>query len=1121
MKRITMFLFILLAATAAGAATGPAQPAQPAQPTQLLHNPAMNRTQIVFSYAGDLWTVSRQGGAAVRLTAGTGIESNPVFSPDGSTIAFTGEYDGNVDVYTIPSAGGVPKRVTYHPGAEYAVAWTPDSKRILFRSNRESYSRFTQLFSVSRDGGLAEPLSLPMAFTGVFSPDGQRLAYAPLDGGQFGRTPERFVAWKRYRGGEASYLWIANLRDLSTEKIPRTDSNDINPMWIGNQIYFLSDRNGPMTLFRYDPATKAVAELIKNTGHDIRAASAGPGGIVYEQFGQILIYDTENRKSQPVAIDISADLNEVRPRMQAVDREISSAAISPTGVRAIFEAHGEILSVPAEKGDVRNLTGTPGVMERTPAWSPEGQWVAYFSDESREYALHIRPQSGTGETKKIPLAGNSAFYFGPRWSPDSKHIMFSDNQTNLWRVEIATGTLTKIDSDHFYPYGDLEWDTAWSPDSKWIAYGRFLPNHLRAIYVYSVDSGQSKQVTDGMSDARFPAFDRDGQYLYFTASTNFGPGSHPLDMTSDEHRVTRSVYAMVLPADAPSPVVPETDEEKPAESKAESGSIGSKAAESAPKTVRIDFDGLQKRTVALPIPARDYNALSTGRAGQIYLLEDASDFLRGQNQADDTLWKFDLKTRKTEKLVEHLKNFMLSANGDKMLLQLASQGAAADLPAAQQSQQWVIVSASSAVKAGEGALRLSGMDVKVDPLQEWKQMYHEVWRIERGYFYDANLHGVDAVKAEKEYEPYLETLASRDDLNYIFQEMLSEITSSHLRGGGGTVPRGKTVPGGLLGADFEIANGHYRFKRIYTGESWNPQLRAPLSGPGIDIKEGEYLLEVNGHSLSAADDVYAYLEDTAGKRVSLRVGPDPTNATARDVTVVPVASEQPLRNLAWIESNRRKVDELSGGKLAYVYMPDTGAAGLINFNRYFFAQIDKEGVILDERFNGGGQVADYVIEVLNRPLLSYNFTRYGAIQRSPSGSIQGPKVMIINEPAGSGGDMMPWMFRYTKAGPLVGKRTWGGLIGVLGFPTLMDGGTITAPNIRIASPSGEWIAENTGVAPDVEVELEPKAIHEGHDPQLERAVSLAMEELKKHPPAAPVRPPYPDYQHPSPAKTGK
>src|SRR5258708_6629439 len=425
-----------------------------AEKPHLFQSPALSRELIAFGYAGDLWTVSREGGRAVRLTNGVGLESNPVFSPDGSTIAFTGEYDGNTDVYTIPASGGIPRRITYHVSADYAVGWTPDGSRILFRSNRESYSRFSRLFSVSKEGGLAEALPLPMAFTGSLSPDGQRIAYAPLDGGQFGRTPERFVAWKRYRGGEASYLWVTNLRDLTTDKIPRTDSNDINPMWIGNQIYFLSDRNGAMTLFRYDPAAKAVTELIKNTGHDIRAASAGPGGIVYEQFRQILAFDTENRKSQAVQISISADRSEVRLPLQAVDREIQNASISPTGVRAVFEAHGEILSVPAEKGDIRNITGTPGVMERTPVWSPDGQWIAYFSDESGEYALHIRSQSGTGDTRRIPLAGNSAFYFSPKWSPDSKQIVFSDNQTNLWRAEIATGKVTKIDTNYFYPYDE-------------------------------------------------------------------------------------------------------------------------------------------------------------------------------------------------------------------------------------------------------------------------------------------------------------------------------------------------------------------------------------------------------------------------------------------------------------------------------------------------------------------------------------------------------------------------------------------------------------------------------------------------------------------------------------------
>lgn len=1086
--------------------------------THLLHTPALNRTQIVFSYAGDLWTVNRQGGTATRLTSGTGIETLPVFSPDGETLAFTGEYDGNIDVYTMPVAGGVPKRITYHPGADYAAGWTPDGQRILFRANRQSFSRYTQLFSVSKEGGLPEALPLPMAFNGCYSPDGRRVVYAPLDGGQFGRTPERWVAWKRYRGGDASYLWIANLADLSTEKIPRTDSNDINPMWIGDKIYFLSDRNGPMTLFRYDPATKAVTELIKNTGPDIRSASAGPGAIVYEQFGQIGIYDLGSGKTREVPIEIEADLSEVRPRVQNVEKEIRQGRISPTGARGVFEAHGEVLTVPAEKGDIRNLTRTPGVMERTPAWSPDGQSIAYFSDESGEYALHVKPQSGEGEGKKIPLAGKSAFYFAPHWSPDSKQIAFNDNQLNLWRADIGSGQVIKIDTDYFYPYGEMERDIAWSADSKWIAYAKFLPNRLHVIHLYSLESGQGTQVTDGLSDARYPSFDREGEYLYFTASTNYGPGAHPLDMTSDEHQVTRSVYALVLPADAASPVTPESDEEKPAAPKPEA-----KSGDTPPKPVRVDMASLRQRIVALPIPARNYVRLAAGHTGVIYLLEEVSESLRSRNQGANTLSKFDLKTRKVERLAESVESFDLSFNGEKMLLELARGEGPAPGPGGT-PRQWVIAPAGAPLKAGEGVLHVDGMEVKVDPLAEWKQMYREVWRIERSYFYDANLHGLDAAAVEKKYEPYLDTVASRDDLNYIFQEMLGNITSSHLRGGGGTVPRGKPVPGGLLGADFEITNGHYRFQRIYTGESWNPQLRAPLAGPGISVKEGEYLLEINGHAVSAAEDVAQWLEGTAGKRISLRVGPDPSGANAREITVEPVASEQALRNLAWIEDNRRKVDALSGGKLAYVYMPDTGEAGLVSFNRYFFAQVDKQGVILDERFNGGGQVADYVIDVLNRPLLSYNTFRYGSVQRSPAGSIPGPKVMIINEAAGSGGDMMPWMFHYTKAGTLVGKRTWGGLIGVLGFPALMDGGTVTAPNVRIFSPSGEWIAENTGVAPDVEVDLDPKSVASGHDPQLERAVALALEQLKKNPPPEPHQPPYPDYQHPSGAsglRTGK
>jgi tricorn protease len=1074
---------------------------------RLLQKPAMNKTEIVFSYAGDLWKVSRQGGVAVRLTSGEGVETEPAISPDGETIAFTGEYDGNVDVFSMPIAGGVPKRVTYHPAADRVVGWSPDGKRILFRSTRLSYSRYNQLYSVPLEGGLPDVLPLPMATFGAYSPDGQHMVYAPVDGGQFATALNSYVAWRRYRGGEASYLWTVNLADLTTEKIPRKDSNDIAPMWVGDKIYFLSDRNGPMTLFRYDPKSKAVTELIKNTGKDISSASAGPGGIVYEQFGQIYIYDLAGGKSTHVPVEITADLAEVRPHFQNVAREIRGARISPSGVRIVFEAHGEILTAPAEKGDIRDLTNTQGVMERTPAWSPDGRSIAYFSEESGEYALHIQAQNGEGEVRKIALAGKSAFYFDPIWSPDSRRIAFNDNQLNIWEVEIASGKLTKIDTDY---YSGFNRDFAWSPDSQWLAFGKYLPNRLHAISIYSVSSGKSTQVTDGMSDARYPAFDKDGKYLYFTASTNFGPTSSGLDMTSDEHDVTRSVYLTVLASDAASPLAPESDEEKPGEPKL-GAAVKDKEAAAEVHPDRIDFDKLVERTIALPIPARAIDDLEAGKPGVIYIVESE------RGGGGGTLSKFDLKTRKLEKLAEGVASFDLSANGEKMLLRMVHRREAGEVNpnAPPEPPQYAIASTSAPYKAGEGAVHLSDVEVNVDPRAEWKQMYHEVWRIERSYFYDANLHGLNVADAEKEYEKYLDALASRSDLNYLFHTMLSDITSGHLRGGGGNMPEAKSIPGGLLGADYEIANGRYRFKTIYSGESWNPQLRSPLVQPGVQVSEGDYLLAVNGADLKAGDDVSRLLEGTAGKRVVLRVGADTSGTNSREITVMPVANEQPLRRAAWIEENRHKVDKLSGGKLAYVYMPDTAIDGLTSFNRYYFAQVDKQGVVLDERYNSGGQAADYVIDVLNRQLLAWWSPRYGAIYRTPAAAIFGPKVMIINEMAGSGGDLMPWMFHHTQTGTLVGKRTWGGLIGVGGYPTLLDGGNVTAPSFGFFSPAGEWDVENHGVAPDVEVELDPKNVHDGRDPQLERAVSIAMQQMEKNPAPTPHRPAFPNYNGPN------
>jgi tricorn protease len=1095
-----------------------------AAPRHLLQHPALSQKQIVFAYAGDLWSVARTGGTATRLTSGIGVESEPAFSPDGQTVAFTGEYDGNVDVFTVPAAGGSPKRITHHPDADNVVGWTPDGKRIIFRSTRESYSRYTKLFTVSTDGGLPEAMPLPMGYSGAYSPDGKKFVYAPLGtGGGFGN----FTAWKRYRGGRASYLWLADMSTLDTVKIPRTDSQDFNPMWLGDRIYFLSDRTGKVSLFRYDPATMSVTDVVKNTGYDINSANAGGGGIVYDQFGEIHVFDVKTGKSSKIDIEVTGDMPEVRPRFLDVSAELRNGRISPTGARAVFEAHGEVLTLPAAKGDFRNLTNTPGVMERTPAWSPDGQSVAYFSDESGEYALHIRAQNGAGEPKKIAISKEPAYYVDPQWSPDSKFVAFHDNRLNFWLCDVAAGKITKLDTDRL---NSNETDAAWSPDSKWLAFSKGLGNRLRAIYVYSLESGKMTQVTDGMSDARYPAFDRDGQYLYFAASTNYGTSISGLDMSSDAFSTTRSIYAVVLSAEGASPVAPESDEEKSAAERAAAvrnergtgSTMGSETARPA-KPVRIDLENIGQRIVALPIPPRSFADLQAGKAGVLFLLESGASGRSGQGLGR-TLHKYSVKSRKLETFAQGLASCDVSADGEKILVSMIAAGAIENAPPgsgeATPRRTYAIIGTTMPMKPGEGVLRTANLQVRTDPMAEWQQMYREVWRIESAFFYDSKFHGVNIQEAQQTYAQYVDGIAARADLNYIFQEMLGEFTVGHMRGGGGALPNPKRIPGGLLGADYEIANGLYRLKRIYSGESWNPQLRSPLVQPGLKVAKGDTILAVNGQNLTAADDISRLLEATANRTVVLKLASDASGTGSHEVSVVPVASETALRNLSWVEDNRRKVDQLSGGKLAYAYMPDTALGGLTSFNRYFFAQTDRQGVILDERFNSGGQVADYVIEVLKRPLMSWWKPRYGDIYKTPAGSIQGPKVMVTNEFAGSGGDAMPWLFRQAKLGTLVGKRTWGGLVGVGAYPPLMDGGSVTAPSFRFFTPAGEWDVENHGVAPDVEVELDPKLVASGHDPQLEKAVAIAMAQLEKQSPAQPKVPKFPDYHHPASNTSG-
>jgi tricorn protease len=1092
-------------------------------PPLLLHHPTLSETQIVFVYAGDLWSVPRAGGVAQRLTAGAGAASLPVFSPDGSEIAFTGDYDGNEDVYVIPASGGTPRRLTYHPAADEVLGWTRDGKSVLFASQRNSYSFFNRLYTVSRDGGFPTELPLPGGSEGSYSPDGKEIAYVPLD--------HAFEIWKRYRGGRTSPVWIAKLADSSVTAIPRENTNDFNPMWVDERVFFISDRAGAMSLFSYDTKTKSVAVALKNDGLDFKYASAGPGAIAIEQFGAIWLYDLKSGAAHKVDIRISGDLPQLRTRYENVGNRIRNADISPTGLRAVFEARGEILAVPAERGDIRNLTNTPGADERYPAWSPDGKSIAYFSDESGEEQLYVKNQNGQGEAQKIDLGTPGSFFFFPTWSPDSKKIAYTDKRLNLWYVDLEKKTPVKVFHDRFTGPEQI-FKAAWSPDSKWLAYTGQEVSHMRSVWLYSLETGKSERVTDAMSDSVSPVFDKSGKYLYFLSSTDAGP-TKDTSMLSYDRPVTSNVYVVVLRKDLPSPLAPLSDEE--GEGKADSaktdgakagGAEKEKEKEKPPVVVKVDFEKIGQRILAMPIPARNYTELIAGKEGVLFLVEGP---LVAPLNGQDTLsaHRFELKTRRTDKLVENILAFYVSADGEKLLYRHAGPPQPGGGVAA---QAWSIaplppapVPGAPGSGAGLGGggnppgaknLNFAAMEVRIEPMLEWKELYHEAFRLERDFFYDANFHGLDLAGTEKKFAAYLPGVGSRDDLNYIFKETMGELTVGHLFVRGGEGPEMKRIPVGLLGADYKIENGRYRFARVYDGENWNPQLHAPLTQPGVNVVEGEYLLAVNGKEVRGSDEVYSFFEETAGKSTLLRVGPNADGSGSREVSVVPVESEMGLRELAWVEGNRRKVEEMGKGRLAYIYLPDTASGGYTYFNRYFFSQAGKEGAVVDERFNGGGTNTDYILDYLRRTLMNYRTTRDGEDMTTPVSLIQGPKAMIINEYAGSGGDAMPWHFRQAKVGILVGKRTWGGLVGFFGpGESLMDGGTVTAPSRGFWTPNNTWEVENHGVAPDVEVEQDPKAVREGHDPQLERTVQLLLADLEKNPVPKHKKPAYPNYHN--------
>lgn len=1056
----------------------------PADPTdtRMLTQPAASDRHIAFVYAEDLWVANSDGSNPRRLTVDKGVESNPYFSPDGKIIAFNAEYDGNVDVFVVPAEGGVPTRLTWHPYPDIVRGFTPDGKSVLFSSQQKSFTnRYSQLFTVPVSGGRTTQLEIPNATWACYSPDGKHMAYNP-----FG---DAFRQWKNYRGGMSSVIWVFNFSDKSAYKIPQPNGgcNDVNPMWIGDIIYFRSDRNGEFNLFSYNTATKKLEQLTSFKDFPVLNASASTQVILFEQAGYLHSYSISTNNSQRLKIGLAADLLEIRPRYVGGDRYIRNAGLSPSGSRAVFDFRGDIVTVPAEKGDARNLTQSVAVHETFPNWSPDGKSIAYFSDAGGEYQLHIQPQDGKGEVKRLKLNG-TGFYAIAKWSPDSKKISFTDNGRNLYVIDISTGNIKKIDSDDLYvpgPFRSMFGD--WSPDSRWIAYTRVTETQFKQVFLYSLEQQKSFALTDGLSDVSEPVFDRGGKYLFFFASTDAGPVINWFDQSNNDMRSSNSIYLVTLQKETISPFAKESDEEKIKE--APDTSKAKKETDKKPSGFTIDWDGIQNRIVDLPVKPGNYGQLGMGKENELLYVEYPPNY-----EGPGTMHKFDMKSRKAE-AVTSMYGYALSADGSKMLFNNGSS--------------WLIAGSGEKPAPGKGVLNTAAIQVKIDPSAEWAQIFDEAWRINRDYFYDPGMHGANWPAIKKKYEPFLNHLTCRSDLTRLLQWMFSELSVGHHYIWGGEVfnePR--RVGGGLLGADYTIDKNRYRIKKIYGGLNWNPNLRSPLTEPGVNAKEGEYILAVNGKDLTASDDIYSFFENTAGKIVELTIGSNPDYNGSRVVKVVPVANEFALRNRDWVEGNLKKVTEATKGQVAYVYVPNTAGEGHEYFKRYFFPQANRKAIIVDERFNGGGQLADYYIDILQRPYQAHWNMRYGRDLKSPSASIQGPKVMIIDETAGSGGDMLPWMFRKFKVGTLVGKRTWGGLVGILGFPELLDGGVITAPNVAIWTKDG-FIVENEGVAPDIEVEQTPAEIIKGRDPQLEKAIEIALKELEKNPQDEPKRPPYP------------
>ena len=1051
--------------------------------SRLLRFPDVNKHLIVFVYAGDIWSVSSMGGVAQKLTSHEGLELFPKISPDGQWIAFSAEYSGSRQVYIMPIYGGIPTQLTYYNdvgmmpprgGFDYQILdWTPDSQNILVRANRTPYGRRRgKYFLVSINEGLETPLQIPEAGGGTFSPDGKKIVYTPI--------AREFRTWKRYKGGMAQDIWIYDLEKDESKRLTTFPGTDQHPIWFQNKIYFVSDRDLTLNIYSYDLTTEEIKKITNHTEYDVLWLSGQDGLLVYENGGYLYRLDLSSGETQRIKVNINYDSPYVMPTIKSVKENIASMDISPTGKRAVFEARGDIYTVPAEEGITYNLTKTQGIREMNPVWSPDGRYISIYSDVSGEYEIYLIDRSNEGIITSL-TENSQTWRFPPAWSPDSTKLLFGDRDQNLQILDIKTKKITNVDKAR---RGDIRYYD-WSPDSKWVVYVKFGENTQDVVWVYSLEQDKSFQVTDDIYIDFSPVFSSCGKYLFFLSDRDFDLSFSSFELDYIYQNST-NIYAIALTKAIPPLFKDKNDVEEVKKSDAKKGpKAAPKAKEEKALAVKIDFDGINRRIVSFPLEAGNYSNLAAVEGGILYV-------------KDNELHMYNIEDKKDTAILKGITGGALSADGKKILYRA--------------QQKFGIIDLKPDQKVGAGELDLSDLTMKIDPLKEWRQIFEDGWRIYRDWFYVKNLHGVDWNKMKEKYGQLVPYLSHRADLDFIFGELVGELNTGHCYINWGDFPKVERIEGGLLGAELKAdeKSNRYIISKIYKGENWNEETRSPLTEQAIDVKEGDYLISLNGHDIKTGDNPYRYLENTVGKKISIVVNKKPAKDGGREYWIKPIKSELSLFYLDWVNSRREMVDRLSDGRIGYIHVPNTSFEGNRELFKGFYAFRNKDALIIDDRYNGGGFIPDVMTELLSRKILSYWGRRGILPAQVPGAAHEGPKVMLINHYAGSGGDIFPYFFKKKKLGLLIGTRTWGGVVGLSGNPTLVDGGYTAVPTFGLMDTEGNWTIEGIGVEPDIEIVDKPELVAQGKDPSLEKAVEVLLEELKKNPPKKVKKPEDPD-----------